>query len=272
MFRKCNKKGVSILLTPFLFSGKLTDCVNYGKLIERKFIVIGDELYTLTHQSNLQKEISMSIEKEVLKEEYKKHEVLIRGWFKDSFKENHRLPDGAVIFESRIQTISFWKNVMTEITVQIDGRCLKKFNHQFVEGEFVELRGEFRTKNVFDDDGHKIQRKCYVFIKDIELIDEEQKHPKNYVCVSGILARKGKIHHCKNGDCMFDFTVDIRRSYGRRSSIPCVIWGNERVQILASVEKNTKIEVEGLIKTRIITDSAGITKSVSEIIVDNFKI
>lgn len=211
-------------------------------------------------------------EKEVAQKTDNKLEVLIRGWLMSSFKENHRLPDGAIIFESRIQTIPFWKNVMTEIPVQIDGRCLKKFNHQFVEGEFVELKGEFRTKNVFDDDGHKIQRKCYIFIKDIDLIGEEQEQPKNYVCVSGILARKGKIHHCKNGDCMFDFTVDIRRSYGRRSSVPCVIWGNERTQLLANAEKNTKIEVEGFIKTRIITDSAGITKSVSEIIVDNFKI
>lgn len=260
------------MLTPFLFRWKLTDCVNYGKLMKRKFIVIGDELYTLTHQSNLQKEISMSIKKEVLNEQDKKREVLIRGWFKDSFKENHQLPDGAVIFENFIQTVPFWKNVLTEIPVQIDGRCLKEINHIFKEGDFVELRGEFRTKNVFDDNGYKIQRRCYVFIKDIELIDEKQKCPENHIRISGILARKGKIHHCKNGDCMFDFTVDIRRSHNRRSSVPCVIWGTERAQLLADVGKNTKIEVEGWIKTRIITDSAGITKSVAEIIVDSFNV
>ena len=214
----------------------------------------------------------MLVEKEVAQKEDKKMEVLIRGWFMSSFNENHRLPDGAVIFENHIQTVPFWKNVLTEIPVQIDGRCLKKFNHNFVKGDFVEIQGEFRTKNIFDDNGHKIQRRCYVFIKDVKLLDKEQKEPKNYVRILGIMARKGKIHHCKNGDCMFDFTLDIRRSYGRRSSIPCVLWGIEQAQLLASAEKNTKIEVEGWIKTRIITDSAGITKSVSEIIVENFKV
>lgn len=212
----------------------------------------------------------MLIEKEVTQKEEKKMEVLIRGWFMSSFNENHRLPDGAVIFENHIQTVPFWKNVLTEIPVQIDGRCLNKFNHNFVKGDFVELQGEFRTKNIFDDNGHKIQRRCYVFIKDIKLVGEEKKEPKNCVCISGIMARKGKVHNCKNGDCMFDFTLDIRRSHGRRSSIPCVIWGKDRTQLLANVEKNSKIEVVGWIKTRVIIDSAGIKKTVSEVIVDNF--
>ena len=140
----------------------------------------------------------MLVEKEVAQKEDKKMEVLIRGWFMSSFNENHRLPDGAVIFENHIQTVPFWKNVLTEIPVQIDGRCLKKFNHNFVKGDFVEIQGEFRTKNIFDDNGHKIQRRCYVFIKDVKLLDKEQKEPKNYVRILGIMARKGKIHHCKN--------------------------------------------------------------------------
>lgn len=214
----------------------------------------------------------MSIEKEVAGKSIKKPEVLIRGWLKGTFKENHRLDDGAVIFENCIQTPPFWKNTINEIPLQIDGRCLNKLTHIFSEGEFVEVQGEFRTKNVYDTEGNKVQRRCYVFIKSIELIEEESKSTMNYVHVSGVLARKGKIHHCKNGDDMFDFTVDIRRSHGRRSSIPCVIWGSEQTQLLANVIKNSIIEVEGWIKTRIITDSAGITKSVAEIIVDNYKV
>ena len=214
----------------------------------------------------------MLVEKEVARKDSKKPEVLIRGWLNGTFKENHRLDDGAVIFENCIQTPPFWKNTINEIPIQIDGRCLKKLTHNFSEGEFVEIQGEFRTKNIYDSEGNKVQRRCYVFIKNIELVEEEPKSPMNYVHVSGIMARKGKIHHCKNGDSMFDFAVDIRRSHGRRSSIPCVIWGNERTQFLAGVSNNSFIEVEGWIKTRIITDSAGITKSVAEIIVDNFKI
>ena len=214
----------------------------------------------------------MSFEREVAKNEDKKMEVLIRGWLKDVFKENHRLDDGAVIFENYIQTPPFWKNAINEISIQIDGRNLKRINYNFSEGEFVEIHGQFRTKNVYDDKGNKIQRRCYVFIKNIVPIEEEPKTPENYVRISGLLARKGKIHQCKNGDSMFDFTVDIRRSHGRRSSIPCVIWGNERTEFLANVSKNSIIEVEGWIKTRTITDSAGITKSVAEIIVDNFKV
>ena len=214
----------------------------------------------------------MSIKNEVAKKDFKRPEVLIRGWLKGKFKENHRLDDGAVIFENCIETPPFWKNTINEISIQIDGRSLNKINHNFSEGEFVEVQGEFRTKNIYDAEGNKIQRRCYVFIKSIQLVEDEQKDTKNYVHVSGLLARKGKIHHCKNGDSMFDFTVDIRRSYGRRSSIPCVIWGNERTQTLANVSKNSIIEVEGWIKTRIITDSSGITKSVAEIIVDNFSI
>lgn len=212
----------------------------------------------------------MSIGKEVTKKEEKKLEVLIRGWLMSSFKENHRLDDGAVIFENCIRTVDFYGNVKPEIPVQIDGRCLKRAKYHFAEGEFVELRGEFRTKNVYDENGKKIQRRCYVFIKNIELVDEEKMPPENHVFVRGLLARKGKIHHCKNGGVMFDFTVDIRRSYGRRSSLPCVIWGNERAQFLAKLSKDTNIEVDGWIKNRTITDSAGITKAVAEIIVENF--
>ena len=84
------------------------------------------------------------------------------------------------------------------------------------------------------------------------------------------MARKGKIHHCNNGDTMFDFTLDIRRSHGRRSSIPCVIWGNERAKCLAKLNRDANVEVNGWIKTRVITDSLGITKEVAEVIVDDF--
>lgn len=213
----------------------------------------------------------MSIEKEVTKKEGKRLEVLIRGWFMGAFKESHRLDDGAVILENTVRTVDFYGNVKPEIPVQIDSRCLKKAQHNFKDGDFVELRGEFRTKNVYDETGKKIQRRCYVFIKNIELADEEAMPLENHVSISGLLARKGKVHHCKNGGVMFDFTVDIRRSYGRRSSIPCVIWGDERAQFLSQVGKDTFIEVDGWIKTRTITDSFGITKAVAEIIVENFK-
>lgn len=214
----------------------------------------------------------MSIERKVAEKEVKKPEVIIRGWLKDFFKESHRLSEHTVIFENCIQTVDSWGNVKPEIPVQIDGRLLEKLAHDFQKGEFVELKGEFRTKNVYDNEGNKIQRRCYVFIKSMESVDEKEMYPKNYVCISGLLARKGKIHHCKNGDTMFDFTLDIRRSRGRRSSIPCVIWGKERTQLLAQVGKNTNIEVDGWIKTRVITDSLGITKAVAEIIVDNFTV
>lgn len=214
----------------------------------------------------------MSIEKKVIKRGENNPEVVICGWLKDSFKENHRLDDGAVIFENYVKAIDFWGNIKNEIPLQIDGRCLKIFNHHFVKDEFVELHGQLRTKNVYDGDGKKIQRRCYVFVKSIEVADEGSITPQNRVSIYGLLARKGKIHQCKNGNVMFDFTVDIRRSHGRRSSIPCVIWGRERVYYLERTPKNAMIELDGWIKTRIITDSSGITKSVAEIIVDNFQI
>lgn len=209
----------------------------------------------------------MSIEKQFPHK--KEPEVIIRGWLKDAFKENHRLDDNTVIFENSVETVDSWVNVKPEISLQIDGRRLEKANHDFAKGDFIEVQGELRTKNVYDNEGNKIQRRCYVFVKSIEILDEASAPPMNYVCVSGVMARKGKIHHCKNGDSMFDFTLDIRRSYGRRSSIPCVIWGKERSQRLANLSKDAKVEVNGWLKSRVITDSAGITKSVIEVIVDN---
>lgn len=214
----------------------------------------------------------MSIERKVTEKESKRPEVVTRGWLKDTFKESHRLSKNMVILESSIKTVDFWGNVKHEIPVQISSSFLKELSCSFKKGEFVEIKGEIRTKNVYDDEGNKIQRRCYIFIKSIEKADEEVEYPENHVCISGLLARKGKIHNCKNGDTMFDFTLDIRRSHGRRSSIPCVIWGKERAQYLASTPKDSNVEVEGWIKTRVITDSFGITKSVAEIIVDNFKV
>ena len=214
----------------------------------------------------------MSIEKKVLTQTTKESEVIIRGWLKEVFKENHRLKDHTVIYESCIRTVDFWGNIKPEIPLQIDGRFLKKLEHDFRVNEFVEVQGEIRTKNVYDEEGNKIQRRCYVFIKSIESLNENASNPQNHVCIRGLMARKGKIHHCKNGDSMFDFTLDIRRSRGRRSSIPCVIWGKDRAQLLANVAKNADVEVDGWLKTRIITDSLGITKMVTEIIVDNFNV
>ena len=53
----------------------------------------------------------MSIEKNVPTKALSKPEVLICGWLRDTFKENHRLSDNTVIFESRIQTVDFWDSL-----------------------------------------------------------------------------------------------------------------------------------------------------------------
>ncbi len=210
------------------------------------------------------------MEKQVSQKNEKVPEVIVGGWLKDTFKESHKVSPNTVIFENTIRTVDTWGNVKIEIPIQVDGRLLRKANHNFVAGNFVEIHGELRTKNVYDDKGSKIQRKCYIFIKRIEVLDELIGLATNCVCISGVLARKGKVHPCKNGDYMFDFTLDIRRSRGRRSSVPCVIWGKERSQQLEKVSKGANLEVEGWLKSRTVTDSAGITKNVVEIIVDDF--
>ena len=210
------------------------------------------------------------MEKQVSNVNTKDPEVIVRGWLKSTFSESHKVSPNTVILGNTIRTVDTWGNVKIEIPVQVDGRVMNRVKHDFLAGNYVEIHGELRTKNIYDGEGNKIQRRCYIFIKNIELLDELSAPPTNYVCVSGVLARKGKVHACKNGDCMFDFTLDIRRSRGRRSSVPCVIWGKERSQHLASVSKGVTIEVKGWLKSRTIVDSAGIVKDVVEIIVDDF--
>ena len=121
-------------------------------------------------------------------------------------------------------------------------------NTHFNNGDRVEIFGEFRSRNVFDDKG-KSHVQLYVYVEKIALgICTDS----NEVKLTGTICKEIKTRKTPFGRQIADLLLAVNRDNGKSDYLPCIAW-NAGARMLSNYKVGDKLNVTGRIQSRIYT-------------------
>ena len=121
-------------------------------------------------------------------------------------------------------------------------------NTHFNEGNRVEIFGEFRSRNVFDDKG-KSHLQLYVYVEKIALgicTDNNEVKLTGTIC-KDIILRKTPL-----GRQIANLIVAVNRDNSKSDYLPCIAW-NAGARILSDYKVGDKLNITGSIQSRVYT-------------------
>ena len=116
------------------------------------------------------------------------------------------------------------------------------------EGNFVKIKGQFRSYNNFSNIGNKLV--LTVFVKDIEIIDgiDETENP-NCIFLCGYICKEPVYRTTPFGREITDILLAVNRSYNKSDYIPCIAWGRN-AKYSSSLSVGDNIFIRGRIQSR----------------------
>ena len=135
--------------------------------------------------------------------------------------------------------------VINEKTLKIAEEDL---NTHFNNGDRVEIFGEFRSRNVFDDKG-KSHLQLYVYVEKIALGICTYS---NEVKLTGTICKEIKIRKTPLGKQIADLLLAVNRDNGKSDYLPGVAW-NAGARILSDYKVGDKLNITGRIQSRVYT-------------------
>lgn len=121
-------------------------------------------------------------------------------------------------------------------------------NTHFNNGDRVEIFGEFRSRNVFDDKG-KSHLQLYVYVEKIALgicTDNNEVKLTGTIC-KDIILRKTPL-----GRQIANLIVAVNRDNSKSDYLPCIAW-NAGARILSDYKVGDKLTITGRIQSRVYT-------------------
>ena len=122
------------------------------------------------------------------------------------------------------------------------------FNIHFNNGDKIEIIGEFRSRNVFDDKG-KSHLQLYVYVEKLSVgitLDINEVH------LNGTICKEIKVRQTPLGKQIADLLLAVNRDNGKSDYIPCVVW-NAGARIASGYKVGDKLNIIGRIQSRIYT-------------------
>ena len=124
----------------------------------------------------------------------------------------------------------------------------EELNAHFNNGDRVEIFGEFRSRNVFDDKG-KSHLQLYVYVEKIALgicTDNNEVKLTGTIC-KDIILRKTPL-----GRQIANLIVAVNRDNSKSDYLPCIAW-NAGARILSDYKVGDKLNITGRIQSRVYT-------------------
>lgn len=198
-----------------------------------------------------------------------KNQVFLRGWILIPFEFHHAT--GLIeIYRGLIKTK---RKSGTEdvLPIHITKEQLDFMKKVPEAGDFVEIKGSFNSRNVYDEDAKKhlilyIQVRNIVILKNVEPICE------NRIVLAGQLVSRGVARNTLSGRIVIDFQLATLRRTNRRSCVPCIAWGKYTNQV-EDFDDDEYIELVGRLQSRNyikVEDGKEIIKTVYEVSVTEF--
>ncbi len=134
--------------------------------------------------------------------------------------------------------VSRLSDAYDRIPVTISERLIKT---PIKKGDYIELEGQFRSYNSYNDSGNKLV--LTVFVREFTLLDnsDNMKH-LNQVYLNGYICKKPIYRMTPFGREITDVLFAVNRPYNKSDYIPCISWGrNARYSESLSVGDNLKV-------------------------------
>ena len=198
-----------------------------------------------------------------------KNQVFLRGWILIPFEFHHATGD-IEIYRGLIQTK---RKSGTEdvLPIHITKEQLDFMKRVPDAGDFVEVKGSFNSRNVYDDDAKK-HLILYIQVRSIAILQNSEPISENVVKLTGRLVSRGLLRSTASGRVVIDFQLATLRRTNRRSCIPCIAWGKNTNQV-EIWDDNEDVELIGRIQSRNyikMEDGVEVTKTVYEVSVTEF--
>ena len=166
--------------------------------------------------------------------------IVLSGILEEDFEYSHTILSEdfyktTISVERNSGTKDFLKCIVPEV-----------FCREIKAGDFVEIIGEVRTRNVPDGDRKKLD--IFVFAKDIKISDKQEY--KNDVFLNGFICKEPIERTTPLGRVITDVLVASQRNLNFKSDyIPCVAWGRNALRVSDMVVGN-ELYISGRMQSR----------------------
>lgn len=121
-------------------------------------------------------------------------------------------------------------------------------NQNIVCGKHVKIKGQLRSYNNYT--GNRSRLVLTIFVRDIQVLDEEQMHNENEIILNGFICKAPIYRKTPFGREISDVLIAVNRAYNKSDYIPCITWGRN-ARYISSLEVGTAVKVWGCIQSRV---------------------
>lgn len=121
-------------------------------------------------------------------------------------------------------------------------------NQNIVCGKHVKIKGQLRSYNNYT--GNRSRLVLTIFVRDIQVLDEEQMHNENEIILNGFICKAPIYRKTPFGREISDVLIAVNRAYNKSDYIPCITWGRN-ARYISSLEVGTAVKVWGRIQSRV---------------------
>ena len=91
---------------------------------------------------------------------------------------------------------------------------------------FVEINGQFRSRDVVDQSTDKLRVELYIYAKDINIIDDTDRQMYiNDISLTGYICKKPTLRTTPSGKQLSDLLIACNFDKCRTAYIPAITWG-----------------------------------------------
>jgi len=168
--------------------------------------------------------------------------VILVGSISNGFNFSHEIY-GEKFYRAEIITTRKSGTVDT-VQIMVSER-LVELGPTYVEKRF-KIYGQLRTYNYHE--GDKTHLIVYVFVKDIEEVDDNCKD-ENQVTLYGFVCKDPIYRKTPNGREITDTLIAVNRLYGKSDYLPCICWGRN-ARFASTFDVGTRVKLTGRVQSR----------------------
>lgn len=196
--------------------------------------------------------------------------VTVAGTIADTPSFSHEVyKESFYIFTLRVKRLS---EVDDTIRVILSERLLGS-SIDIREGDFVEVKGQFRSYNNYSGEGSRLV--LTVFAKDIATANEDEIENPNQIYLDGYICKEPVYRVTPFGREIADILLAVNRSYNKSDYIPAIAWGRN-ARFCREISIGSHVRVWGRIQSREyqkrISEDESVTKLAYEVSVGKMEL
>ena len=170
------------------------------------------------------------------------NQVHLRGKMVTGFSFSHELL-GEGFYTAQV-TVDRLSEMTDTIPIMVSERLID-VTQDYI-GKYVELRGQFRSYNQYNEEHNRLI--LHVFATKMEILEEED-YPINEIYLDGHICKPTVYRKTPLGREIADVLLAVNRPYRKSDYIPCLCWGRN-ARYASAFEVGGHVLIWGRIQSR----------------------